>query len=1132
MNRILFLLLFFFCSPTVLKAQKAELVLPLIHGSTIRGMSFSANGQYLVSCSDKSIKLWEVETGNLIRTIQDDPAEVAKREGWAGGFSVVALSSDGTQIASARLCGSAFERRPSIATSIELWDAKTGQKIKEVIKGFQVRTCIQELSFSADDQYLLASFAIDNMDHSILQVDIVTKVWNLQTGEIIIEREGEKGSLSQDAKHLVSWKKNEVHWIDIASQQQQTFTTVDAIDKASVSGDGQHLFALSKGQLLVWNIAQQQQIGIHKVNHPESKYRPTIHFSTDRNILTTSEFIQERFVIRQFNSLNGQLINQQQFDVSQPIGTWSPDGSTFACASSDNLGATHFLMRTLDIKKGQISNVFGLAELQKNWFVHASKLSVSGKSCFFSFYAPFHKKYFLFNPKSKRLVQKHDDLILPDLEGQVYFDMEKLQCKDFSDRSVIWQANLNPDHVLNAVFAEDGSLALLTNNREMIVFDQAGKELERFQNIPEFHDKLAYTRKTQRLYQIGKEAKQQVYDLNKQVLSPLTSSNAPPREATLQESEIWGIESPDDISLRLFKKSDPSVTLATVIAIGEQDWVVATPNGLFDASPGAMKSLHYAYEMELIELDQLKERYYEPGLLEKILGLEKGENRDPSKYSAVKLYPKVSATLSGDELSINLVPRNGGMGKLSLFINGKEVEENVNPSRSKDLQLSLKNYAKYYLPGQVNQLTLRSFNEEGWLKSQAYNLSYTPNFSLSRGSGSTGSGNNNAKPSRPHLYALIVGTADYSGTNLDLAYSDKDAAAIHQALQSAGKALFNQNTDIQLLSTDTEAAGKISSKENIQKALEEFAGKAKANDVLIIYFAGHGVTYGQAEKMQFYYLTKDIGSEDLSDPEIRHNFAISTAELTSWLTAIPAQKQVMMLDACNSGKVVESLVSQRALNSSQIRALDRMKDRTGMFVISGSAADKVSYEASQYGQGLLTYSLLQGMQMVSANNNEYVDVMQLFQYSRDRVPQLAKGIGGIQTPMLAFPNDGSSFDIGIVNESVEIPVARVKPVFSRNIFQDENAFADVLGLGNKMSDYFKKISSRGANAAYIYVDVAQFENAYSLKGRYTVNGEEVKVRGALFKGTQNIGPFEVSGKKTELNQLIDDIIFEVEGMVE
>lgn len=42
-----------------------------------------------------------------------------------------------------------------------------------------------------------------------------------------------------------------------------------------------------------------------------------------------------------------------------------------------------------------------------------------------------------------------------------------------------------------------------------------------------------------------------------------------------------------------------------------------------------------------------------------------------------------------------------------------------------------------------------------------------------------------------------------------------------------------------------------------------------------------------------------------------------------------------------------------------------MKDRTGTHVITGCAADAVSYEASRFGQGLLTYSLLEGMKGAS-----------------------------------------------------------------------------------------------------------------------------------------------------------------------
>lgn len=60
--------------------------------------------------------------------------------------------------------------------------------------------------------------------------------------------------------------------------------------------------------------------------------------------------------------------------------------------------------------------------------------------------------------------------------------------------------------------------------------------------------------------------------------------------------------------------------LATLIGLGGRDWVVITPQGHFDASPNGMKHLHWVVDLEPIDLAQLKERYYEPGLLQKVLG--------------------------------------------------------------------------------------------------------------------------------------------------------------------------------------------------------------------------------------------------------------------------------------------------------------------------------------------------------------------------------------------------------------------------------------------------------------------------------------------------------------------------------
>jgi uncharacterized caspase-like protein len=49
-------------------------------------------------------------------------------------------------------------------------------------------------------------------------------------------------------------------------------------------------------------------------------------------------------------------------------------------------------------------------------------------------------------------------------------------------------------------------------------------------------------------------------------------------------------------------------------------------------------------------------------------------------------------------------------------------------------------------------------------------------------------------------------------------------------------------------------------KTNIAKAFADIAAKATPADVLVVYFSGHGLAYGDAEKAQFYYLTKDIAA--------------------------------------------------------------------------------------------------------------------------------------------------------------------------------------------------------------------------------------------------------------------------------
>jgi hypothetical protein len=202
-----------------------------------------------------------------------------------------------------------------------------------------------------------------------------------------------------------------------------------------------------------------------------------------------------------------------------------------------------------------------------------------------------------------------------------------------------------------------------------------------------------------------------------------------------------------------------------------------------------------------------------------------------------------------------------------------------------------------------------------------------------------------------------------------------------------------------------------------------------------------------------------------------------------------------------------------------------MKDRVGLHILAGSAADAVSYEASRYGQGLLTYSLLLGMRGAALRDEEYIDISTLFEFAADHVPELAKDVGGIQRPVVATPRGGASFDIGRLTsaDTPQIPLAKVRPLVLRVNFQDELRFRDHLGLTKQVNDALRELSARGQEAPLVFVDALEFPEAYLLAGRYRVKNDTVTVTLLLFRGEDEVGQFRIEGTTADLARLSHEI---------
>lgn len=596
---------------------------------------------------------------------------------------------------------------------------------------------------------------------------------------------------------------------------------------------------------------------------------------------------------------------------------------------------------------------------------------------------------------------------------------------------------------------------------------------------------------------------------------------------------------------------EKSTLLSTLSVLDGKEWVIINENGLFDASPQAMKDIYYVVNdasdtddpWKIIDLAQLKHRYYQPDLLQIQLGYKLEKLRTPLTLTEVPLAPKVTTLIKDDQLQITLNNQKGGIGKVAVFIENAEVISDARPKGKADadkndltITIDLNAFKNRYTSTKEVSLKVIAWNKEEWISSRPVINNYLPLNSKGAIANATTT-KTNAEP--PRLFGLIIGTSDYTGEQIDLRYAAKDAADFSNALRTSSENLFgNKNSFIELLSSDNEVANKKPSRVNVLNELKALEAKIKPTDILVVYLSGHGVNYGGAEG-DFYYLTQEASGADaayLNDEGVRNSSTISSSELTKLLNSITARKKILILDACASGKAAETMIASRDVPASQIRALDRMQDRTGFYILAGSAADAVSYESSVYGQGLLTYSLLKAIKGSALRvdaGEEYVDVQQLFQFAVDEVPNLSKNIGGIQKPFYRSPDNQQSFDIGKVDTKTKngIVISEPKPVFIEAVFSDSESLYDELGLSESFNANLQDIAAKGKTADLAFMRVKEYPGAYRISGTYTSSNEFITLKYRIISDKKTIGDiFSITIPKSEdINITVAKIITDLTG---
>ncbi len=259
-------------------------------------------------------------------------------------------------------------------------------------------------------------------------------------------------------------------------------------------------------------------------------------------------------------------------------------------------------------------------------------------------------------------------------------------------------------------------------------------------------------------------------------------------------------------------------------------------------------------------------------------------------------------------------------------------------------------------------------------------------------------------PPPPNRWAVIVGIGRYESPEIPrLRYSVPDAEAVHQVL--TGPAGFKPEHVLLL----TDRTDRKPTYRNLKWALGTFlARSAQKDDTVVIFFAGHGAPETDQRGIERDGLAKYLIPSD-ADPDDLYATAFPMDELQAIFGRIEAERVVVFLDACYSGAAggrTFAAKKTRAVNVDEL-FLERLTRSKGRAIITASRPNEVSLEVGEFGHGLFTYYLIQGLQgAADLNRDGIVSLQELYEYVEQQVVQKSRALGGNQHPVMKGELEG------------------------------------------------------------------------------------------------------------------------------
>jgi uncharacterized caspase-like protein len=279
--------------------------------------------------------------------------------------------------------------------------------------------------------------------------------------------------------------------------------------------------------------------------------------------------------------------------------------------------------------------------------------------------------------------------------------------------------------------------------------------------------------------------------------------------------------------------------------------------------------------------------------------------------------------------------------------------------------------------------------------------------------------------------ALLIGVSQYGPGFSQLPAAANDVEAMQRVLQHPDMGDFDEA--VPLIDPDPQEMG---------TAIENLFGDGKRDDLLLLFFSGHGI---KDENGNLYLATRSTRKNERG--ALIRSTAIAARFVQEIMSDSRARRQVVILDCCFSGAFGEGLLAKDD-SSVDVR---RQLGGEGRVILTSSTSTQYSFEQQGSDLSIYTRYLVEGIETGAADLDEddVISVDELHEYANIKVQKAAPAM----KPEIYTVKEGYKIIIAKVpigdpklkyRKEVEryVHAAKISPVGRRIL----NARRDSLGL--------------------------------------------------------------------------------------